>query len=189
MIQNYNYITPEKQEQIKAKINNGIIRGEAIAKISAVLLETFKAFDGKKITKRMQTAVKDLVNKAIGQDLVAFYDDEYSTIHIRFWGGKREVPTAKGMEPNTTDLIGYNDACNFILGSKEKPFDFKAFESRYTPWVKPEYVEQYKKALDELDDLTKQYNEILMVVDKFYTDTLKPKSMEYIFPTIEVGRD
>lgn len=125
------------------------------------LVEVFKPFEGKKITKRMETAVK-----TIFPDRVVYLDKSFGMFHLQIWGGDIK------MEKRLSFLIGHDSDPIYHEGDAGKDYSgFRYYSICYgaaaiernekrriflkdTKQIKKlaKVFNDYKKALKELED-------------------------------------
>ncbi len=72
----------EIEATIKEAIENDIRHDAAAIKIHTEIARILKKFDGKKITRRMQTAVQKAQ-----PGWTVYYNNDYGSFHIEVWGG------------------------------------------------------------------------------------------------------
>lgn len=91
----------ETTETIRKTIEDNIKREQRGTAIFDVMVETFKPFEGKPITKRLATALE----KAMPNHTI-YYEKEFGMFHIRIWGN--------GIE--------YKDRLSFLIGYDSNPY-------------------------------------------------------------------
>jgi len=114
-----------------------------------------KKFDGKKITKRIQTALRKELSEL--SDYVITLDSPYSTYEIVIWNRK----------PN--HCIGYQNRMSITLGhcSAGNVLNMEKFDEHTRCWQLEKYIKQLSKITKEqMKSLTTRFNTAIGILNK-----------------------
>lgn len=131
---------------IEEKIQETLVLYRAQKKVSEVLINIFKAFDGKKVTKRMETIAKKVL-----PEYTTYYAADY-TIYLYVWGNG----------------IDYNNKMMIKLCYKDdNVFSYEKFINDIKGYNSEERIKTLEQKLQELPQLFSQYEDICDKVNKF----------------------
>lgn len=133
-------------KNIEDKIQETLTLYKAQKKVSEVLINIFKVFDGKKVTKRMETAAKEA-----HPEYTTYYEAGY-TVYLYVWGN--------GIDYSNRMMVKlcYKDDATFSYDKFVE--DIKGYNSG-------ERIGTLEHKLQELPQLFSQYKEICDKVNKF----------------------
>jgi len=143
-----------------------------------VVVEALKPFDGKKITKRMATAVEKELNKTGEEFNWVYYSTEYGMYHIKI---SFKLCEEDRQQEQVSVLLGHHHRENI------EPFDYELYvvdkNGCYSNLQK--YIDSGQGAFDKLDDWTKCYNKIADDYEDL-TDEMTKFDCEFLFPTLRI---
>lgn len=131
----------------------------AIYQVAAPIL---KSFEGKKITKRIATAIKD----ALPEDMVVVLSwsgaGVFSMGHIDIWGGS----------------LGYDHRIHIYLGG---PGELSAEKADISDWIKhtKEYIDRTSSALDNLDSLLVKHDVAMSMLNEAKEDCRNLEGLDW----------
>jgi hypothetical protein len=111
-------LTPINEEQLRQEAEDRVKKYRLQTQIiEDILVPVLVEFTGKKITRRIQTALKNRA-KVMGMEYLSIgYTDDYSMYHIRIWGGEN---------------LPWDDSIYMLLGYKSHPyFDYTDFRNQF----------------------------------------------------------
>ena len=144
------------KEQLLEKINERIDHYQIRLELINIIDTPLKRFDGKKITKRIETAI----NLALPKRTV-YLNKDYSMFQLVIWGDKEWLAKER--------RISYNERFTSLIGYKDNPiFDHDKFiEYNQCHLLNEKRIKSLKRAIDHIDDLVKLYNDICDKKERF----------------------
>ena len=145
------------KEQLLEKINERIDHYQIRLELINIIDTPLKRFDGKKITKRIETAI----NLALPKRTV-YLDNDYSMFKLVIWGDSSGL-LAKERR------ISYNERFTSLIGYKDNPiFDHDKFiEYNQCHLLNEKRIKSLKRAIENIDDLVKLHNDICHKKERF----------------------
>ena len=156
------------KEQLLEKINERIDHYQIRLELIDIIDTPLKKFDGKKITKRIETAI----NLALPKRTV-YLDNDYSMFKLVIWGDKGWLAKER--------KISYNDRFTSLIGYKDNPvFDHDKFiEYNQCHLLNDKRIKSLKRAIEDIDDTVRLHNEICDIKQRFesYASNLEIDSL------------
>ena len=149
-----NIITKEQLlDRINERIDHYKVRLELFNQIEPVI----KEFDGKKITKRIQTKLRKKLSKR-----VVYLNKDYSMFQLVIWGDNNLLFS-------NARKIHFNDRFTSLIGYKDNPIvDYDKFiEYNQCHILNDERIKSLKRAIENIDDLVKLHNDICHKKERF----------------------
>ena len=157
------------KEQLLEKINERIDHYQIRLELIDIIDTPLKRFDGKKITKRIETAI----NLALPKRTV-YLDKDYSMFKLVIWGDSSGL-LAKERR------ISYNERFTSLIGYKDNPiFDHDKFiEYNQCHILNEKRIKSLKRAIEDIDDIVRLHNEICDIKQRFesYASNLEIDSL------------
>lgn len=148
------------EEQLKKYLQDNIERCKFNLATMAIIEETLKPFEGKQITKRIETALK----KAL-PDLLVTFEKMYSNFSLKIYKWEGNVKSKHGMYLN----LGYHSGSTYGDHDplKNGVFNLESFKSSAIGYyLDKERLEKYTKALRKV----KQWVKIAEQIKNGYDD-------------------
>ena len=144
------------KEQLLEKINERIDHYQIRLELINIIDTPLKRFDGKKITKRIETAI----NLALPKRTV-YLNKDYSMFQLVIWGDKEWLAKER--------RISYNERFTSLIGYKDNPiFDHDKFiEYNQRHLLNEKRIKSLKRAIENIDDLVKLHNDICHKKERF----------------------
>ena len=145
------------KEQLLDRINESIdhykVRLELFNQIEPVI----KEFDGKKITKRIQTKLRKKLSKR-----VVYLNKDYSMFQLVIWGDNNLLFS-------NARKIHFNDRFTSLIGYKDNPIvDYDKFiEYNQCHILNEKRIKSLKRAIEDIDDIVRLHNEICDIKERF----------------------
>ena len=145
------------KEQLLEKINERIDHYQIRLELINIIDTPLKRFDGKKITKRIETAI----NLALPKRTV-YLNKDYSMFQLVIWGDSSGL-LAKERR------ISYNERFTSLIGYKDNPiFDHDKFiEYNQCHLLNEKRIKSLKRAIEDIDDIVRLHNEICDIKERF----------------------
>lgn len=127
-----------------------------------VASEVLKDYDGKKISKRMATAIQ----KAIGDKYYVYYDTRYNLKHIN-------------IEPY--QRINQYDSCRLLIAYDEEIFNFEKFQSKAKCYsLNAERIPKLELGLTHIPEMIAKRDKIIEQIEEL-KDQAESYEMAYDF--------
>jgi len=135
-----------------AATNRAIKRAKELDRITSIIFAVLKKFDGKKITKRLETAI----GIALPDYIVSLWVD--GSVYLNLWG--RHSDSLVTYTNRYSLFLGYTDD---RLSHNTQSFNYAKFVNDIAPSqnVYAERARRYEEALKNVDSVVSNYNDAL----------------------------